>query len=89
MLECYCYIIMTTKVASLMADTLQKKMDSEVNIFKPESENYRFVVSVGDTVAMVDTREKVFTPMKRSAESYMELKEFMKNVGLEYRARSK
>ena len=80
---------MTQKIVTLMADTLEDKIGGDVNAFKPEDEEKKFIISVNDTVIMVDTARKQFSPLKRGdASKYLEMKDILEKVGLKYRSRA-
>ena len=70
-----------------MVDTVQKQIDGNIAAYQPDDENSRFVLSTKENTVLVDAEQKVFVPVeKRNPVQYMELKSFMKEVGLEFRS---
>lgn len=72
-----------------MVETLEEKLQGEVNAFQPSEKEDEFIISVDETVIAVDTRDKEFSPLKRGeASDYLKIKNIMEKVGLEYITRT-
>lgn len=77
----------TTKLIGLMVDTIQKHTETDIAAFQPSEEETRFVLSTEKNSILVDADRKVFVPMeKEDPAEYMEVKKFLKEVGLEFRS---
>lgn len=77
----------TTKLIGLMVDTVQNQIDGDIAAYQPDNEDTRFVISTEENTVLVDADRKVFVPVeKRNPVQYMELKSFMKEVGLKFRS---
>lgn len=80
---------MSEKIVELTVESMENRFDAEINAFQPKDEEERFVLRVEDTTVLVDAGSKSFTPLRRgSSETYMKIKKFFNQVGLEYRSAS-
>jgi hypothetical protein len=72
-----------------MVETIEQQIDDDVAAYQPEDENGRFVLSTGKNTVLVDARQKVFVPVRKDEPTkYIELKNFLREVGLQYSAPS-
>lgn len=80
---------LSEKIIKLTVESMENRFNGEINAFQPEDEDEKFVLQVKDTTVLIDAGKKSFTPLKRgSSETYMTLKKFFSNVGLNYNSRS-
>ncbi|MFB6245810.1 MAG: hypothetical protein ABEJ03_05695 [Candidatus Nanohaloarchaea archaeon] len=80
---------MTQRIVQLATESIEEKFGKEVEAFKPSGEDHRFVLKVEDTVLVINTGNKTFKPARRgSASTYLDLRKFFREVGLEPDTRS-
>ncbi len=76
---------MDQEVIWLMSQALEDALGQESVAFQPSDEDERFIISVDESVILVDAERKLFVPVKRGkAIGYLDIKGFMQELGLEY-----
>lgn len=70
-----------------MVENLEDRVEGDLLTFKPSDSRTQFMIMTDDCAVMVDAADHSFKPLDRgSSTDYLRVKNFLKEVGLDYRA---